>query len=779
MNDKSPHPPRQASAQALIVGVFLLIAILLAISWSIALNRLSAEQALVLANAKRQQENIATIVAENLTQILDRGRLLAITAGQYHGGTQEKLLQMLTSMRSLDAAILRIALYDLSGERILASSSANDSEALRTALNRMLASGDQSNQAAIRVVLPEDAYYQAWEIPLLYSVVDREGKYGGTLLAVVDVGYFLQLYRGIEIGKSGTIRILSEEGRPLAEADRTGMALITEHTPLSKPPIRSEHPESQLESSAQGQGSRLSSYRHLANFPMIVAVSGDLDEMEMEQRQGRSRMLALLGLTSVLMTIAAIWITLNVQRNGQLLRSLEHMNTDNLRLIDQLEHEKNRAFNLAAHDHLTGLHNRRMFHELVTSHLHRAKRSHHHYALMYLDLDRFKSINDTLGHHVGDLLLQTIASRLKVTLRESDVIARLGGDEFAVLITGLETIQGVQQIADKLIEQLGKICNNLDGNDIHVTPSIGIALFPRDGVDFDSLCRSADAAMYQSKRNGRGRYTFYDPTLNTHDGHSFNLEQRLPSAIQNGEFVLHYQPKIRLSDCCITGFEALVRWNHPEYGLIYPGEFIPLAENSGAFIALGEWVIASCCKQLVEWREAGLDNVPIAFNVSAKHLLDENLPQFIARNIAIHQIDGALLEAEITEKSLLDSFDMAASTLHALDRLGLTIALDDCGNGLSNLGYLRSLPIHCIKIDRSFIDDIHKSHDKSAIVDSIISLAHKLHKKVVAEGIETADQLIHLKTVNCDELQGFYFSRPVSAELARDLLAASILSPAS
>lgn len=758
------------------------MATLLAGAWAVTLNRLDVESEYARASAARQQENIATIVAENLAQLLDRGRLMAITASQHSEDSKDRLRQTLTAMRSLDAAILRIALYDRNGNRILASSSATESPALRTALTALTALADADRQAfvpAMQVIPVVGTYNQAWEIPLLFTVSDRQGTPTGALLAVLDIGYFLGLYRNIEIGKSGIIRILGDDGSRLAEADRTGVALITERTPVAVPPPRGELPVTRLEGTDQQLDAQLSSYRHLPNFPLIISVSSRLAEIESEQNQSRSRMLALLSFSSILLIIAALWIVLNVLRNGRLLQELADMNQDNLSLIDQLEDEKNRAFSLAAHDHLTGLHNRRMFHELVSSHLHRAKRSHHHYALMYLDLDRFKGINDTLGHHVGDLLLQTVASRLKANLRESDVISRLGGDEFAVLLTGLETIQDVQRVAGKLLEQIGAPCQNLDGHDIHVTPSIGIALFPRDGGDFDTLCRSADAAMYQSKRHGRGRYTFYDSVLNTHDDRSFNLEQRLPTAIANGELTLHFQPKVCLKDNTISGFEALVRWQHPEYGLIYPDEFILLAENSGAFTALGEWVIEACCKQLAAWQASGLDNVPIAFNVSPKQLLDETLPQVLTRHMATYRISGKLLEAEITENSLIESFEQASSILHEIAALGLTIALDDFGNGFSNLGYIRSLPIDRIKIDRSFLIGIHKSHDNSAIVDSMISLAHKLGKTVVAEGVESIDQLMHLKTVSCDELQGYYFSRPVPPELAKSFLIRRNLTPGS
>ncbi|BAL27340.1 bifunctional diguanylate cyclase/phosphodiesterase [Azoarcus sp. KH32C] len=482
---------------------------------------------------------------------------------------------------------------------------------------------------------------------------------------------------------------------------------------------------------------------------------------------------------TVMIALAASAVVRGIARQKRIVAALKATDHENRALIARLEDEKRRAFVMAAHDHLTGLPNRRMFGELVGTHLCRAKRSRKHYALLYLDLDRFKAINDTLGHHVGDLLLQSVAGRLRSTLRESDIVARLGGDEFAVLLTGLESVSDVEIVAAKLIEQIGVPMTNLAEHDIHVTPSIGIALFPRDGQDVDSLCRHADAAMYESKRTGRGQYTYYDPGLNVDRDRLFSLELRLPKAIADNELVLHFQPKVRLSDYRIVGFEALVRWQHPEFGLIYPGDFIPLAERSGLIVELGNWVAEACCHQLATWKEKGLDTVPIAFNVSARQLQDEELPQRIESILAKYDVSAKDLEVEITETTLVDSIEIARQVLDRLEKLGFGIALDDFGSGFSSLGYIRTFPIHRLKIDREFINDIRNSPDDGVIVASIIALAHNLNMQVLAEGVETIDQLIHLKTAGCDEVQGYFFSRPVPASQARELLVRSILAPAS
>ena len=357
------------------------------------------------------------------------------------------------------------------------------------------------------------------------------------------------------------------------------------------------------------------------------------------------------------------------------------------------------------------------------------------------------------------------------------MVARLGGDEFAVLLTGLDSVDDIALIASKLVEQVSILCVDLAGHDVAISPSIGIAVFPSDGHDVETLSRHADAAMYKSKHAGRGCYTFYEPALNPVSERLFELEQRLPQAIAEGELVLHFQPKVRLSNFQIVGFEALVRWEHPEYGLIYPDEFIPIAESTGLDVALGDWVAKASCQQLANWQAEGLTPVPIAINVSARQLRDEQLPQRISACLATHQIAASLLEVEITESSLVESVEIASRVLIALERMGIKIALDDFGNGYSSFGYIRTLPIHVIKIDRSFINEIRNKPDDAAIVASMVTLAHNLKKKVVAEGVELHEQLVYLKSVHCDEVQGYYLSRPVPPKAARQLLIQSFLMP--
>ncbi|PLC48024.1 GGDEF-domain containing protein [Pollutimonas subterranea] len=521
----------------------------------------------------------------------------------------------------------------------------------------------------------------------------------------------------------------------------------------------------------------LSSFNRAERYSFLLVVSRSMQDILAPHLKARSHSLSTLGILTIIIIAGAYFIASGLGRHGKLFGALVVSNDKNRSLITRLEDEKGRAFLLAAHDHLTGLPNRRTFTELAMSHLATARQHRGHYVLMYLDLDRFKLVNDTLGHHVGDILLQTVAIRLRASLRDSDIVARLGGDEFAILLTGLASVDDLPMIADKIISQVSQPFKTQDGQEIHVSPSIGIAVFPRDGQDFDSLCKNADAAMYESKRKGRSTYTYYDTGLNSTSERRFNLEQRLPKAIAEDELVLHFQPKVNLSDFRIVGFEALVRWQHPELGLVYPDDFIPLAEETGLIVELGEWVARSCCRQQAAWQAEGLDCVALAINMSPLQLQREELPSRIESLLTEHDVPADVIEIEITETVLLKSLEATVMVLRRLEALGVQISLDDFGSGFSSLSYVRTLPIHIIKIDKQFIRDIRNSTHDGVLVASIISLAHNLGMQVIAEGVETLEQLIYLKTAGCDQAQGYYFSRPVPAASARDLLRNGVLAP--
>lgn len=767
----------RAGWRMLTAGMVLVTGLLLVMAWGVALNRMEAESRLLIEAATRQQESIALVIAENIAQVLDRARLMTLAAPDGGAIGRGETARKLASMLAVDSAFLRVGLYDQQRQRVFSSSVTEDSEDLKLLVGEMLSTPAALAGQGGRIAPRASDQEMAWQVPLLFPVTNGRGDVDGVLVAVLDLGYLLGLYRNIDLGSTGAVHVLRGDGSALAEMGRAGLVVGPPPLDLGWLPSNNQGAVSRIDRPFGTNERHVTSYHAIERFPLVIAVSRELGEIEADRIIAHSWIRRLLIGVSIVIALSVFWVAGNLRRQDQLLRSLRQANAGNRQLIDELESEKKRAFQLASHDPLCGLHNRRMFLELAASHLARAKRSHKHYALMYLDLDRFKGINDTLGHHVGDLLLATISARLRASVRESDVLARLGGDEFAVLLTGLDRIEDAAEVADKLVRVVGEPCHDLDGHDLQVGASIGIAIFPRDGQDVDMLCRHADAAMYESKRGGRGRFTFYDAALNPAGEWQFGVEQRLPRAIADSELILHFQPKVRIADFRITGLEALVRWQHPEHGLIYPKDFIEIAENTGQIVALGKWVAEACCRQLVAWRDEGLAAPPIAFNVSARQLLDDHLPAYIANLLQKYDLDGAMLEIEITETALVDSIERAVGALAALEALGLRIALDDFGNGFSNLSYIRSLPISTLKIDRSFVNDLRNSPDDAVIVDSIISLAHNLKMRVVAEGVESLDQIVHLKTAGCDEIQGYFLSRPVPEPLMRELIGVGTLSP--
>ncbi|NWG86923.1 MAG: EAL domain-containing protein [Hydrogenophilaceae bacterium] len=666
-----------------------------------------------------------------------------------------------------DRAYNRIALFDLQGRQVYASSPAAIHDELWGAVGDFIKTSRNAAPPSFHVGPPSSAHGESWQVPLLLPVTDTAGPRGALLLHL-DLGYLLRLYQDIDIGDSGFIQVLESDGVELARARRGGLEIGDKAiNPFLATGLQQG---SRITPLFEDQKPYLVSYRRLDGYPFTVMVNQELADILAQFRSRKDKYLISLSFMTLIVMALTAGAVLMVRRYRLSFEAIARSEEEKHQLIEQLEEEKRRAYELASHDHLTGLANRRMFIELTTSHLARARRSRHHYALLFIDLDRFKTINDTLGHKVGDLLLQAVGQRLRETLRKSDIIARFGGDEFVVLLTGLEHETDVNAIAEKLVEAIGMPCTNLDGHDVQVAPSIGISLYPRDGQDLDTLIRHADTAMYQGKKLSRGTFTFFDQSLNTNSAHQFELEQRLPKAIAENEFVLCYQPKVELSNFRIVGFEALVRWQHPKHGLIFPNDFIPLAEETGHILTLGNWVVEAACRQLVEWRNEGHPLVPIAINLSARQLRDAALSSRIVAMLAEYGVEPALIQIEVTESCLVENIEIAGGILNELVAAGISVALDDFGNGFSSLGHIKSLPIDTIKIDRTFVKDILNSPDDSTIVESTIILAHNLGMRVVAEGIETREQLMYLKTAGCDEVQGYYFSRPVPHDRAREFL---------
>jgi diguanylate cyclase (GGDEF)-like protein/PAS domain S-box-containing protein len=430
--------------------------------------------------------------------------------------------------------------------------------------------------------------------------------------------------------------------------------------------------------------------------------------------------------------------------------------------ITERKDAEERLAYVAQFDALTDLPNRHLFQDRLVQAMAQAKRGGRPMAVLFIDLDRFKLVNDSLGHAAGDKLLKEAAARLAQCVRSGDTVGRLGGDEFSAILSGLGKPSDASIVAQKIIDALARPFH-LDGHETYVSASVGITLFPADSEEAGALIMNADAAMYRAKEQGRNNYQYFTQEMNERALARVQTEAALRRALERSEFVLHYQPKLDLASGAICGIEALLRWAHPEEGLVSPAEFIPVLEETGLIIPVGEWVAREACRQMRVWQQAGAKVPPVAINLSARQFQQKNLDADLRQVLTETGVDPALLQFEITESLLMKDPEAAAGTLRGLKKLGATIAVDDFGTGYSSLAYLKRFPLDELKIDRAFINDIVTDPDDAAITLAIISLAHSLNLKVVAEGVETEAQLNLLALHSCDEMQGYYFSRPVAA----------------
>ena len=414
----------------------------------------------------------------------------------------------------------------------------------------------------------------------------------------------------------------------------------------------------------------------------------------------------------------------------------------------------------AQHDFLTGLPNRMLLNDRVSQAIALASRHMKQVAVLFLDLDGFKYINDSLGHSIGDKLLQSIAKRLVHCVRDSDTVSRQGGDEFVVLLSEAEQSEDAAIIARRMLQAVAEP-HSIDQRDLHVTTSIGVSVYPDDGLDAEALIKNADTAMYQAKESGRQSYRFFKPAMNIRAVERQSIEESLRRALERQELALRYQPKVNLRTGAITGAEALIRWTHPTRGSVSPAQFIPIAEDCGLILAIGRWVLREACEQARAWVDAGLPMATMAVNVSAMEFRDENFLDGLFATLNETGLDPRSLELELTESVLMKHAEAAASILQTLRERGVQVAVDDFGTGYSSLSYLRKFPIDTLKIDQSFVRQITAGGDDTSIVTAVISMARSLKLRVVAEGVEAPEQVGFLRAHECDEAQGYYFSPPV------------------
>jgi diguanylate cyclase (GGDEF)-like protein len=423
----------------------------------------------------------------------------------------------------------------------------------------------------------------------------------------------------------------------------------------------------------------------------------------------------------------------------------------------------------ALHDLLTGLPNRLLFNEMLSKTLPNAARRGESLAVMFLDLDRFKTINDTLGHRLGDKLLQSVATRLKESLRSGDTIARWGGDEFIILLPRISYVEEVTQVAGRILQALESPFL-VEEHELYISASLGIALFGKDSPDAETLIQHADSALYYAKDKGKNNYQFYTASLGARSPELLSLEKSLRHALDRKELVVYYQPRVNIVSGKITGMEALLRWDHPEMGLVAPSVFIPLAEESGLIVPIGEWVLRTACSQNKAWQKAGLPQITIAVNLSPKQFRQPKLLETVASILEQTGLEPHFLELEITETTAIEDLEFTRSVLQKLEHMGVHLSIDDFGTGHSSLSRLQLLPIHNLKIDKSFIRSLTKDKRVAHIVSAIVTLGRSLGLRLTAEGVEQQEELEFLKTINCEDVQGFLFYRPLSLQKATEIL---------
>ncbi|WLG98892.1 EAL domain-containing protein [Pseudomonas beijingensis] len=599
-----------------------------------------------------------------------------------------------------------------------------------------------------------------WKLRFSRRLDGGDGASAGIAMVEVDAAYFVSSYDASKLGNHGLLGLLGVDG--IFRARRSGEDVSAGDSIDYATVVPDTENTEAVRAIDAGDGvQRYTSARQLYDFPLAVIVGLSEDEqLAAVNQQARTYLWRAAGGSLVLVLLAGLL----ARMSWQLAQSRLRAGAAKIAYAQSVEY-------LAYHDGLTALPNRSLFSKLLSQSISEASRYDRQLAVLFLDLDRFKQVNDTLGHDAGDQLLKEVALRLEACLRGSDTVARLGGDEFVILLPELSQDNDVATTAQKILTSIARPFN-LQGQEFRVTASVGISVFPQDGLDEQTLTKNADIAMYQAKQRGKNNFQFYSAKLNADSLERLTLELSLRHALERHEFQLHYQAKRDIRSGQITGTEALLRWNHPDLGIVAPMQFIPVAEETGLIVPIGKWVLKTACQQNVVWQRQGLPHLGVAVNLTARQFADENLLTDLAEILAETGMDARLLELEIAESLLMQDVKRALSVLTGLKRLQVRIAIDDFGIGYSSLSALEQFPLDVIKIDRSCICDTSSVSEDKALTEAIIAMGRTLSLTVVAQGVETKEQADFLRDNACDEFQGFYFNKPVPADQFKLLLQA-------
>lgn len=601
-----------------------------------------------------------------------------------------------------------------------------------------------------------------WRLRFSRRLDEADGTLSGIARIEVDAAYFVSSYDASKLGEQGVLGMLGTDG--IFRVRRTGEVVLAGDA-VDYPAVvpATEDTDALLSVNGWDGVRRYTSARQLYDLPLAVIVGlSEEEQLAAVTRQAHTYLWRAAGGSLLLALLVGLLSRMSWQLAQSRLRAAEAK----IAYAERVEY-------LAYHDGLTSLPNRSLFSKLLSQSISEARRYNRQLAVLFLDLDRFKQINDTLGHDAGDQLLQEVATRLQACLRASDTVARLGGDEFVILLPELSEDKYVAITAQKILSAVAKPFN-LRGQEFRVTASVGISIFAQDGLDEQTLTKNADIAMYQAKQQGKNNFQFYSEKLNADSLERLTLELSLRHALERQEFQLHYQAKHDIRSGQITGMEALLRWDHPELGMVAPMQFIPVAEETGLIVPIGKWVLKTACRQNVAWQQQGLPHLGMAVNLTARQFADENLLTDLAAILAETGMEASLLELEIAESLLMQDVKRALRVLTGLKHLNIRIAIDDFGIGYSSLSALKQFPLDSIKIDRSFIRDITSVSEDKALTDAIIAMGRTLSLTVVAQGVETKEQADFLRDNACDEFQGFYFNKPVPADQVKALLQAQM-----